>query len=199
MRYLFTIIIMIASISASLMLSAYAFSSEESDKLNQTPTTQAPTQTAPLTNVPQTSSQEPVVGKHAGVNTNALTMILTLLMVLVLIIVCAMLLKRFQPAHIQSKGLKVVTSLSLGAKERLIVVQVGDKQQLLGVTSQQINLLDTLDSPIIPNNDMTTELSKSIVSIFQKHVAKKPVQEQNSNINANKITPLKKEPAQHEE
>jgi flagellar protein FliO/FliZ len=115
----------------------------------------------------------PEVGKHIGANMDALTMIVSLLMVLAIIIVCAFILKRFQPIKIQGKGLAIVTSMSLGAKERLIVVQIGDKQQLLGVTSQQITLLDTLDKALETSAPITTELSQSLVTLVQKHLINK--------------------------
>jgi flagellar protein FliO/FliZ len=115
----------------------------------------------------------PQVGKNVGANMDVMTTIVALLTVLVIIIVCAFILKRIQPLKVQGKGLAIVTSMPLGAKERLIVVQVGDKQQLLGVTSQQITLLDTLDKPLEITAPITTELSKSFVSLVQKHLIKK--------------------------
>ena len=111
----------------------------------------------------------PEVGKHAGTSMDAMTMIVALLMVLLLIIACAYILKRFQPKSINNKGLKMVTSMQLGSKERLVVVQVGDKQQLLGVTSGQITLLDTLEHPLDIPSPMSSKLGESIVSLVQKH------------------------------
>lgn len=111
----------------------------------------------------------PEVGKHAGASMDAVTMIVALFMVLLLIIVCAYILKRFQPKGFDNKGLKIVTSMQLGSKERLVVVQVGDKQQLLGVTSGQITLLDTLEQPLEIPSPMSSKLGESIVSLVQKH------------------------------
>ncbi|GAA0815648.1 hypothetical protein GCM10009111_14250 [Colwellia asteriadis] len=90
----------------------------------------------------------PQVGKHVMANMDAGSMILSLLMVLALIIVSAFVLKRFNLVQQGGSQLKVITSLSLGAKERVVVVQAGDKQLLLGVTAQQISLLDTLEEPL---------------------------------------------------
>ncbi len=115
----------------------------------------------------------PQVGKHVGANMDAMTMIVALLMVLAIIIVSAFILKRFQPVKVNGKGLKVITSMSLGAKERLIVIQVGDKQQLLGVTSHQISLLDTLEKPLEISAPITSEISQSVVSLVQKHLLNK--------------------------
>lgn len=117
----------------------------------------------------------PQVGKHVGGEINALTMILALFMVLGVIFVCALVLKRLQPTKTATKGLKIITSLHLGAKERLIVVQVGDKQQLLGVTAQQITLLDTLEQPLEVNPPLVSDLGQSFISMIQKTLSKKPV------------------------
>ena len=121
----------------------------------------------------QSKAVIPEVGKHVGANMDALTTVIALLMVLALIIACAFILKGIRPKNFENKGLKIVTSLQLGSKERLVVVQIGDKQQLLGVTTQHITLLDTLDEPIKASSPITAELGKSLVSLVQKHVSNK--------------------------
>ena len=124
------------------------------------------------TNSEEVVETVPEVGKHAGTNMDPLTLIVALIMVLALILACAFILKRFQPHQSEYKGLKIITSLSLGAKERLMVVQVGDKQQLLGVTAQQITLLDTLDEPLKVSVPMATELGQSFVSLLKNNFMK---------------------------
>nr|WP_237332848.1 flagellar biosynthetic protein FliO [Zobellella iuensis] len=49
-----------------------------------------------------------------------------------------------------SRQLKVVATLAIGHRERLLVVQVGEEQWLLGVTAQQISGLGKLDQPLVP-------------------------------------------------
>ncbi|NQY62328.1 MAG: flagellar biosynthetic protein FliO [Alteromonadaceae bacterium] len=104
---------------------------------------------------------------------DAMTMILSLLMVLVLIVVVAVVLKRFQPKRQGLAGLKIITSVHLGSKERLVVVQVADKQLLLGVTAQQITLLDNLEKPLDTGVNLTSELGQSVISFFQKQTTNK--------------------------
>lgn len=117
----------------------------------------------------------PEVGKHVGGNMDAMSMIVSLLMVLALIVITAFILKRFQPNRFDNKDLKIITRLQLGTKESLIVVQVGEKQQLLGVTSGQITLLDTLDEPLVShaNNLKTSDIGQSLVQLFKKSRANK--------------------------
>ncbi len=121
------------------------------------------------TSVEQVSTSIPEVGKHVAGNMDATTMILSLLLVLMLIVGSAVVLKKFNFANTgQSNALKVVTSLHLGTKEKLIVVQVGEKQLLLGVTQQQINILDTLDKPLEVTVPVNQKLSESIQKILNK-------------------------------
>ncbi|KAG1246504.1 hypothetical protein G6F65_020649 [Rhizopus arrhizus] len=46
--------------------------------------------------------------------------------------------------------MKLVASLSVGAKERVVVVEVNGQQLLLGVTAGGINTLHTLPEPLPP-------------------------------------------------
>lgn len=109
----------------------------------------------------------PVVGKHVLANMDAGSMILSLLMVLALIIICAFVLKRFNFAQQGISQLKIVTSLSLGTKERVMVVQVGEEQLLLGVTAGQITLLDKLSEPLNSHKNINkADLPLNILSFL---------------------------------
>lgn len=44
---------------------------------------------------------------------------------------------------------RVVAALSLGTRERAVILQVGDKQVLVGVTTHGMNTLLVLDEPIL--------------------------------------------------
>ncbi len=117
--------------------------------------------------VPQElNNNTPQVGKHVMANMDAGSMILSLLMVLALIIICALVLKRFNFTQQSVSQLKVVTSLSLGAKERVVVIQAGEQQLLLGVTAQQVTLIDRLAEPLATQTLKTAELPKSLLSFL---------------------------------
>jgi flagellar protein FliO/FliZ len=111
-------------------------------------------------------SKTPEVGKHVMANMDAGSMILSLLMVLGLIILCALVLKRFNLTQQGVSQLKVITSLSLGAKERVVVVQAGEQQLLLGVTAQQVTLIERLSEPLPIQKANTVELPKSFLSFI---------------------------------
>ncbi len=89
------------------------------------------------------------VGNHVPSSPGLFGAVFALLLVLGLIVGLGWLLKRmpgsgFRPAA----GLKLVASLPLGAKERVVVVEVGGQQLLLGVTAGGINTLHSLDAPL---------------------------------------------------
>jgi flagellar protein FliO/FliZ len=119
---------------------------------------------------PLVVKQSPEVGKHVMANTDATSMILSLLMVLALIFISALVLKRFNFTQQQSGQLKVIASLSLGVKERLVVAQVGEQQLVLGVTPQQITLIKSLEEPIVSNQpEKASALTGNVLAFLQKN------------------------------
>lgn len=73
-----------------------------------------------------------------------------LLITVGVLLACAWLVKRTQSGGLmRSTELRVISSLSLGTKERLVVVELGDAQIALGVTPSSVVLLKELDQPII--------------------------------------------------
>jgi len=123
----------------------------------------------------------PEVGKHVMANMDAGSMIVSLLMVLALIIVSAFVLKRFNLTQQNSSQLRVIASLSLGAKEKVIVVQIGEEQLVLGVCPAQISLLKNLETPIESQTVKSAVLSGGLVNFLQKHTEKIEKTESNSN------------------
>lgn len=131
------------------------------------PKSELVTKVKPLATLEQDiASRPPEVGKHVMANMDASSMIMSLLMVLALIIICAFVLKRFNLTQQGVSQLRVVTSLSLGAKERVMVVQMGEQQLLLGVTAQQITLLEKLSEPIVEPKMNSADLPKNLLSFL---------------------------------
>ena len=71
---------------------------------------------------------------------------LGLAVVLCLFFVCLWFMRKMGALPTSAKqNMKVISGLSLGMREKLILVQVGDKQLLLGVTSNRIDNLLVLE------------------------------------------------------
>ncbi len=77
-----------------------------------------------------------------------LPVLVSLLIVVLAILVLAWFSKKMNLGFPGNRAIKVVTALSLGAKERIVVIEVNGKQHLIGVTPQQVNHLLTLDEPL---------------------------------------------------
>jgi flagellar protein FliO/FliZ len=80
--------------------------------------------------------------------TSIVSIFLSLLLVVGVIFMLAFLMRRFNVTPGGTGQLKVVASIMAGTKERVMVIQVGDEQHLLGVTPQNINHLAKLDKPL---------------------------------------------------
>jgi flagellar protein FliO/FliZ len=97
----------------------------------------------PLTVNAETMSSAPVTAS------TLLQTIFGLIAVLAVILFLGWMLKRSQFFHAAHHGqLKVLGAISLGAREKAVLIQVGEQQLLLGVTPQQINTLYTLPEPL---------------------------------------------------
>ena len=87
-----------------------------------------------------------------------------------LILAAAWLVKRlgFAPKRTGVNGLKISASASLGARERVVVVDVEDARLVLGVTAGQINLLHKL-----PPSAPTEEIPQTDFQSVMKNLLKR--------------------------
>ncbi len=87
-------------------------------------------------------------GPTAG-NANIIQWLVSCFLVIGLILLLAWLLKksRLMPNQAQSQ-LRVLSVLSLGTREKLLVVKVGTEQLVLGMTPANISLLCKLETPL---------------------------------------------------
>jgi len=116
------------------------------------------------------ASGETFAQAAAPAGPSVLPMILALVLVLALVPLAIWLLKKFggsQPAAMQAAGLKVVTQLALGPRERVVVVEAGDRWLLLGVTAAAINRIGTLPRPDSAHEAAATSASTSSTSFRQ--------------------------------
>ena len=77
-----------------------------------------------------------------------------LILVVAAIFCLAWLLKRLKlTQHSQHGLLKIVAGLPLGTRDRIIVLQVGEEQLLLGLSPGRIENLHTLTTPLVDQAD----------------------------------------------
>ncbi len=89
-----------------------------------------------------------------------LEMILWLAVVVGFIFACAWAYKRLNGGMLAPMGvIKVRSVTSVGNRERIALVEVGETQLLVGVTSNQINTLHVFDKPAIELSSATDKPS----------------------------------------
>ncbi len=75
---------------------------------------------------------------------------LSLLLVVGIVFMLAFLMRRFNVTQSGSQQMKVVASMMAGAKERILVIEVGNEQHMVGITAHNINHLAKLEQALEP-------------------------------------------------
>lgn len=100
-----------------------------------------------------------------------------LLLILGLIYGLSWFVKRFsQGGFMQNSTIKMLSSMPLGTRERLLLVDVGGTQMLLGVTAAQINTLHVFSEPVLTAEKSTavsgsaasSDFSQKLMAILQQ-------------------------------
>ncbi len=91
-----------------------------------------------------------------------------LLVVVGLVFFLAWLVKKMQLVQGSNHGLiKIVSAISVGQRERIALIQVGEEQLLIGLTPGRIDKLHTLKKAI-ETGDQSTPVSSSFQQKFQQ-------------------------------
>ncbi|BBR20385.1 flagellar protein FliO [Klebsiella sp. WP3-S18-ESBL-05] len=126
---------------------------------------------------PASHSATPVTVAHANepMTSPLIQVSGALLGIIVLILAAAWVVKRVQPGTVQGRSgsnLKVSASASLGARERVVIVNVEDARLVLGVTAQQVTLLHTL--PPAPPESSPPPAASPEFAVLMKNMLKRP-------------------------
>ena len=77
-----------------------------------------------------------------------------LFLILIILLFFILFLKKIDTKKSRySQGLRVIRSISLGRKEKLIIIEVGEDQLLLGVTEKNINKIYNMPKKLKESND----------------------------------------------
>ncbi|WP_312521092.1 flagellar biosynthetic protein FliO [Stutzerimonas nitrititolerans] len=107
----------------------------------------------------------------AGMGAQLSKLLLGLLLVIGLIFLLAWLLRRVQQLHPRGAQLiKIVSTQALGPRERLVLVQVGGEQILLGLSAGRITPLHVLEEPVhLPDAEPATpEFAQRLMELLGK-------------------------------
>ncbi|KAF0863614.1 flagellar biosynthetic protein FliO [Pseudomonas sp. LD120] len=116
-----------------------------------------------------TAVAAPAMGSVSGQLTQ---LVLGLLLVIGLIFFLAWLLRRVQQAGPAGKGqvIELIGSRALGPRDRLVLVQVGNEQILLGLAPGTITPLHVLKEPVqVPSTEQATpEFAQRLMELLGK-------------------------------
>lgn len=98
--------------------------------------------------------------------TSILSIFLSLLLVVAIVFMLAYLMRRFNVTHSGSGELKVVASMVAGTRERVMVLEVGNEQHLIGVTANNINHLAKLEQPIAPSKPAGEDFKHKLTQLM---------------------------------
>ena len=96
-------------------------------------------------------------------------LLLSLGLVVVIIFALAWLVKRFNVIPQNSHNLiKVISTLSVGSRDRLALIQVGEEQLLIALTPGKISKLHRLEQPIETQDKTQSSFKSKFDSVLQK-------------------------------
>ncbi|EGU48257.1 polar flagellar assembly protein FliO [Vibrio ichthyoenteri ATCC 700023] len=94
----------------------------------------------------------------------------SLLFVIALILLLAWMLKRMRvPTMTNQKGLNVVRQVAVGTRERILIVQAGEEQFLVGVTPQSIQLISKLEKTLSQEELATSPFASQLTQLLKKN------------------------------
>ena len=141
------------------------------------PETSTPVATDPVSNAgtakpsapyySQANSSPPRIGSGA----HLLNVTLGLLFIVALIFGISWFVRRFgQGTFSANTHMKIIAAMPLGTRERIVLIDAGGQQLLLGITPTQINTLHVFDTPIVTNTSETnsSEFSRKLMAILQR-------------------------------
>jgi flagellar protein FliO/FliZ len=73
------------------------------------------------------------------------------------------------PSMVNQKGLSVVRQIALGNRERIMIVQAGEEQFLVGVTAQSIQLISKLDKPLSQEEMAASPFANQLTQLLKKN------------------------------
>ncbi len=135
---------------------------------NQSSATSANTPAYTAQNNPRAHLQPaPKIGSGA----HLLNVTLGLFLIIGLIFGISWFVRRFgQGTFTANTHMKIIATMPLGTRERLVLIDAGGQQLLLGITPTQINTLHVFESPIVatPGEANNSEFARKLMAILQR-------------------------------
>lgn len=121
---------------------------ETAAKENSAPPSTTQQSTAPQISPMQSNPLQPSPVRNAPALPGIGQIVISLALVLGAVLLLGFLYKKMQLKLPGNQHFRVVATLNVGQRERLLVIEMQGKQRVLGVTAQQINFLFELETPL---------------------------------------------------
>jgi len=119
-------------------------------------------------NSPQTAGKPtPKVGSGS----HLLNVTLGLMAIIGLIFALSLFVRRFGSGTFSANTqLKIISSMPLGTRERIVLIDAGGQQLLLGITPTNINTLHVFADPVVVDNkpEAQSDFSQKLMAILQQ-------------------------------
>lgn len=122
-----------------------------------------------------------------GSGRHLMNVTLALIGIVGLIFALSWFVKRFNQGTFSANAhVKILSVMPLGTRERIVLIDAGGQQILLGITSANINTLHVFDTPIVvENNDQApSDFSRKLMSILQQKTSPASMQSPNNKNNS---------------
>ena len=94
-------------------------------------------------------------------------MALSLSIVVAIVITLGRLFKKLTLRLPGSRHIKIISTMPIGPKEKLLVIEMQGKQRVLGVTAHSINLLFELEDSL-PEEKLASDFHTQLQSLLKK-------------------------------
>ena len=137
-----------------------------SAQANATSTTATPITATPVATSPAAINATPIGGGR-----HLVSVTLALFGIIALIVAISWFVKRFgQGGFTQNQHIKIISAMPLGTRERILLVDAGGQQLLLGITATTINTLHVFNEPVVlaEKDDRASDFSRKLMTILQQ-------------------------------
>lgn len=127
------------------------------------------TSSTPVNNTPYYSSD--ASNNKVGSGSHLLSVTFALFFIVLLIVAVSWFIRRFGSGVFASNPhMKILAAMPLGTRERVILVEVGGQQLLLGVTASQINTLHVFSEPVDLGTPTApvSDFSRKLMTLLQQ-------------------------------
>ncbi|WP_214000050.1 flagellar biosynthetic protein FliO [Arsukibacterium sp.] len=111
--------------------------------------------------------QDPPAARSPNSGISLTKIAISLAAVLLLVVALGWLFKKLTLRLPGSQHVKVICSVPLGQRERLLVIEIQGKQRVLGVTPQSINMLFELENSL-PETKLASDFHTQLQSFLKK-------------------------------